>query len=143
MALVKENQGHRWKEWLGEGSVRRILEDAAEEIAWAWGIDKKDSRSYPVNTAETLYQIKERIKECLEPRKPLVLRKPHRGIVPSPPNSFSDLIYDRTVTLGMARIQPTSVAHCRVVFEEDSAAASKCFDISDSIADWGVSLARK
>jgi hypothetical protein len=97
MALVKENQGHRWKEWLGEGSVRRILEDAAEEIAWAWGIDKKDSRSYPVNTAETLYQIKERIKECLEPRKPIVLRKPHRGIVSSSPSSFSDLIYDRTV----------------------------------------------
>jgi hypothetical protein len=97
MLYVPENQQHRWKEWLEDANVRRMLEEAAGDIAWAWGIDKQDPGKYPVNTGEALYQLKREIEEYLKPKMTPDTPRPPRGIVPSPPSCFSELISDRTI----------------------------------------------
>jgi hypothetical protein len=43
-------------------------------------------------------------------------------------------------TLVMGRIQPTGIAHHRVVLADNSSAASRRFDIRHSITDWSVSM---
>jgi len=49
---MPDNQ-HRWKKWLAleDDDIRQILEDAIEEISWAWKTDKTAfPESYPANT---------------------------------------------------------------------------------------------
>jgi hypothetical protein len=97
MPYVRENQGHRWRDWLDNDAVRQILENAAENIAWAWGVDQEYPKSYPVNTGQLLYEIRTRIEESLKPKKPLPIPKRSKGIRPRPPRSFSELIADRAI----------------------------------------------
>lgn len=97
MPYVSENQGHRWRNWLDNDAVRQILEDAAKNIAWAWGVDQEYPKSYPVNTAQLLYEIKTGI-EGLKPKKLLPIRKGSKQLLrPRPPKSFSELIGDRAI----------------------------------------------
>lgn len=98
MPYVSENQGHRWRDWLDNNAVRQILENAAENIAWAWRVDEEYPKSYPVNTGQLLYEIKTRIEESLKPKKRLSIRKGSKQLLrPRPPESFSELIEDRAV----------------------------------------------
>jgi hypothetical protein len=100
MPYVSENQGHRWKDWVENDAIRQILEDAAESIAWAWGVDQEYPKSYPVNTGQLLYEIKTRIEESLKSRKLLPIRKgSKRPLRLQPPESFSELIADRAIQL--------------------------------------------
>jgi len=89
---VSKNQ-HRWKESLN-ADICGVLDDAAARLEWAWEVDMKYPRSYPVNTDYAFYEIKEWIEECQRgsqpetERKPLILRRSR------PPKNFSELVDD-------------------------------------------------
>ena len=96
MLDVAKNQ-HRWKMWVSRGTCR-LLEEGAETLAWAWGIDRQDPKSYPQNTGNALYQLKGQIEEDLRPREQETNRKRSKlPLPPPPPKRFSELIDDRTI----------------------------------------------
>lgn len=109
MLKVLKNQ-HRWKNSLGP-EVCRVLEEGAETLKWAWGLDQQqDPKSYPQNTGIAFHQIKGQIGKGERPgqsakRKRFRLRNP-----PPPPKNFSELINDITI---------------KVVYEDQNAGSYK------------------
>jgi len=92
---VGKNQ-HRWKSSLGD-DICSVLDNAAARLAWAWKVDMKYPRSFPMNTSYAFCEIDEWIKECKRRGEPRVERK---GLpIPSsrPPRRFSDLLDDRVI----------------------------------------------
>lgn len=87
---------HRWKRSL-DADICSVLEDAAARLAWAWEVDMKHPRSFPVNTSYAFCQINEWIEECERKGEPEVERK---GLVlrrSRPPRCFSELVDDGIV----------------------------------------------
>jgi len=91
MVDVGRNQ-HRWKNWVKDDRSRGILEQAAEDLKWAWSVDKKYPESYPINTSHLLGEITEQLRHEPGERKPFKLPPP-----PPPPQRFCDLVDDKTI----------------------------------------------
>jgi hypothetical protein len=109
MLNVAKNQ-HRWKLSLGD-ETRRVLEEAAETLAWAWEIDRKYPKSYPANTGQAFFEIRAQIRESQTPRRqPTERKRSLLPLPPPPPKRFSDLIDDRTI---------------KVVYEDQNASSYK------------------
>ena len=89
---VAKNQ-HRWKRTLN-GNMCSVLEEAAARLAWAWQVDLKHPRSFPVNTNYAFYVINEWIEECQRGGQPEVERKSPILRRSRPPRSFSELVDD-------------------------------------------------
>jgi hypothetical protein len=97
---VGNYQQENWKHWLSlsDDNVRQVLEDAAKTIAWAWGTDKRDfPKSYPANTGEVFFQIKEQIKEIRGFKKNVVRKATKIRFAPFAPKRFSELISDEPI----------------------------------------------
>jgi hypothetical protein len=98
--------------------VLRVLDEVAEWLAWAWGIDKKFPKDYPANTGNAFHEIKARIREAqarehgarsVQPGdvqanenktllpKSTKLRRLMLGVPPPPPKRFSDLVNEVAV----------------------------------------------
>src|ERR1022692_2900308 len=94
--LKVSKKRHRWKDWIDDRRVCKVLENAAEGLAWAWNVDKKKSpETFPVNTWYQFVQIEEQLEN-----KPIV----RKGIKVPPPPPSSGL--DATlVTFGVAAKQ--------------------------------------
>lgn len=92
---VGKNQ-HRWKSSLGD-DICGVLDDAAARLAWAWKVDMKYPRSFPMNTSYTFGEIDEWIKECQRGGEPKVERKGLPVPRSRPPKRFSDLVDDRVI----------------------------------------------
>lgn len=90
------NNQHRWKSFLGE-DICGVLDYAAARLAWAWKVDMKYPRSFPMNTSYAFDEIEAWIRECQRGGEPKVER---RGL-PLPrsrtPKRFSDLVDDRLI----------------------------------------------
>lgn len=92
---VGKNQ-HRWKSSLGE-DICGVLDDAAERLAWAWEVDMKYPRSFPMNTSYAFDEIDKWIKECQRGGEPKVERKGLPNPRSRTPKRFSDLVDDRVI----------------------------------------------
>jgi hypothetical protein len=76
------------------------LENWAETFIWAWNIDRKDPKTYPMTTSDALFQLKGEIEERLRPRKQEDKQNRPRmslGLRFGPPKHFAELINDRTI----------------------------------------------
>lgn len=89
---VSKNQ-HRWKNCL-DLNICGVLKDAAARLVWAWELDMKQPRAFPVNTNYAFYQINEWIEECRRSGQPEVERKIRRLPRSRPPRRFSELVDD-------------------------------------------------
>jgi hypothetical protein len=92
---VDKNQ-HRWKGSLGD-DICSVLDDAAARLAWAWKVDMKYPRSFPMNTSYAFSEIDEWIKECQRRGEPKVERKGLPNSRFRPPKRFSELVDDRVI----------------------------------------------
>jgi hypothetical protein len=92
---VGKNQ-HRWKSFLG-GDICGVLDDAAARLAWAWTVDMKYPKSFPMNTSFAFDEINEWIKECQRGGEPKVERKGLPNPRSRSPKRFSDLVDDRVI----------------------------------------------
>jgi len=88
-----DKKQHRWKEWL-DADMCGVLEDAAARLKWAWEVDMKHPRSFPVNTHYGFCEIWEWIEECQRRGQPEVERKRLVLRRSSPPTRFSELVDD-------------------------------------------------
>jgi hypothetical protein len=93
-ARVSRNQ-HRWRESLDE-NLCGVFNDAAARLEWAWKVDIRHPKTYPLNTSYAFGEIKEWIREAQQGglRRE---RKRARLPRPRPPRRFSDLVDDQTV----------------------------------------------
>jgi hypothetical protein len=98
---VSKNQ-HRWRESLDRKTCN-VLDDAAERLEWAWGLDMKDPKSYPVNTDIAFFEIKGWIEECRQEGQPdgqpQAESKGIKLIRPRPPKRFSELVGERAIEI--------------------------------------------
>jgi hypothetical protein len=98
---VSKNQ-HRWQESL-DRKICSVLGDAAERLEWAWDLDMKYPKSYPVNTDIAFYEIKGWIEECRQEGQadgqPQVESKGIKLIRRSPPRSFSELVGENAIRI--------------------------------------------
>jgi hypothetical protein len=96
MLDVSKNQ-HRWKRSLDDKN-RRLLEEAADTLAWAWKTDMKDPKSHPMNTELALSGIRKQIKDRQLPSRnanpAMVFELP---APPPPPKCFSELVNEGTI----------------------------------------------
>ena len=90
MLDVGKNQ-HRWKKSVDD-RIRGVLEEAAKGLEWAWKLDKKHARSYPINTWYLFVQIEERLEDKPVVRTGIKLPRPS-----PPPQSLSELVDDKTI----------------------------------------------
>ena len=96
MLDVSRNQ-HRWRRSLDDEN-RRLLDEAANRLAWAWETDMEDPKSYPMNTDYAFSEIKRQIKD-----RQLPDRIANRTRVfdlpapPPPPKCFAELVHEGTI----------------------------------------------
>lgn len=88
----------RWRLGLNENTLK-VLDDASGLLKWAWRIDRKWPKSFPVNTAHAFGEIKCRVIESSREESKTVKRKSTMPPAPPPPTSLSELIADRTVRI--------------------------------------------
>ena len=87
---------HRWKLSVGDGALR-VLEASKKRLQWAWAIDKKDPRSFPLNTDYVFAEIDDQLSEVLRHgslTKPQTLNLP---LLLRPPKRLSDLVDEKTI----------------------------------------------
>lgn len=92
---------HRWRESL-DGKVCNVLDDAAEQLKWAWGLDMKYPKYYPVDTDMSLYEIKGWIEECQKEGQAAVEPKVKHGSLRlilrrQPPKCLSELVRESAI----------------------------------------------
>jgi hypothetical protein len=92
---VEENRD-RWRLSLSVHH-RKVLKPFANDLKWAWDLDKKDPKSYPLNTDHVFFEINKRLRqgsrggpEIKPPRKTVPLGPPQ-------PKSFSDLVDEKII----------------------------------------------
>lgn len=51
---------HRWTEWVSK-HAKDVLKAYANHLKKAWAEDKKDPRSFPLNTGELLFELEKRL----------------------------------------------------------------------------------
>ncbi len=96
MLYVAENQ-HRWKLSLATETCR-LLEEFSEILAWAWGLDKQDQKSYPHNTGLAFHQIKNEIADSQSPQKEPQKRHGHKLLIgPPSAKTFPDLVKELAI----------------------------------------------
>jgi hypothetical protein len=89
--VVKKNQ-HRWKGWIEDQRVDKLMENLAGELKHSWKRDKKNPQSFPVNTWWLFVQIEEELKNEPDVRSGIKVASALR-----PPRNLSDLIAERTI----------------------------------------------
>jgi hypothetical protein len=96
MLYVAENQ-HRWKLSLATETCR-LLDEFSEVLAWAWGIDTRDQKSYPHNASLAFHTIKNEIANSERPQKQPIPTK-RRGILIRQPSArvFSELVDETAI----------------------------------------------
>ena len=92
---MSKNQ-HRWRKSV-DPKICSVLDDAAALLEWAWGLDIKNPKSFPVDTDRVFYEVRGRIEECQRRRLPEITSKPFRLPKFRPPKQFSDLIDEKLV----------------------------------------------
>jgi hypothetical protein len=91
MLYVAENQ-HRWKLSLPIETCR-LIEEFSEILAWAWGLDKQDRKSYPHNTGLAFHQIKNELADSQSPPKEPPKRHGHKLVIRFPSaKAFPELV---------------------------------------------------
>ena len=80
---------HRWKKWIEDQRVRKVLEEAAAGLAWAWTLDRKTPDRFPVNTWYQFVQIEQLLQNKSAQREGVKLPRPS-----PPPKKLSDLVDD-------------------------------------------------
>jgi hypothetical protein len=88
---VRENR-HRWKTWITDRRVRQVLEEGAKGLQWAWRLDRKSPKRFPVNTWYLFIQIDEQLRNAPVARTGIKIPPP-----PPPPEELSDLLKERTI----------------------------------------------
>lgn len=81
---------HRWKNNLDD-RLRALFGDAADHLKWAWGVDRKHPKSYPINTDHAFWEIREQVKTPTREVKRTKLK------LPPPPTKVSDLVDEVTI----------------------------------------------
>jgi len=83
---------HAWAEWVESPEVRNLLWKSKGSLKLAWESDKKDPKSYPLDTLAALAQIQALVED---PRWPRFLR----GRLPKPkiPRSLAELVSEKDV----------------------------------------------
>lgn len=89
---MSKNQ-HRWKKSL-DANICGVLQDAAARLEWAWKVDTKHPRSFPVNTYYGFCEIRGWIDACQRTGQPEIERKGLRLRRSRPPKHFSELVND-------------------------------------------------
>jgi hypothetical protein len=51
---------HRWKQWVDPTQLK-VMEEAKEDLKFAWETDKKYPKLFPVNTDDVLFQVTRRL----------------------------------------------------------------------------------
>ena len=83
---------HRWEQWIESKETVKLLWEARERLKTAWEWDRKDPRSYPINTSYALAQILESL--SMQPRdKNTTMRLAKR----KKPTSLAQLIQENVV----------------------------------------------
>jgi hypothetical protein len=93
---VARNQ-HRWKLSDISDDALRVLEDSEKRLKWAWAFDKKDPKSFPLNTDYVFAEIDEQLSKGsrhVSRSKPQTLNLP---LLLRPPKRFSDLVDEKTI----------------------------------------------
>jgi hypothetical protein len=75
-----------------DGRVRGVLEEAAKGLKWAWAIDRKTPKDFPVNTWYIFVQIDEQLSNAPVARKGIKIPRPA-----PPPKKLSDLLRESTI----------------------------------------------
>lgn len=89
---MSKNQRSRWKAWIDDGRIRNMLEELADGLRWAWKLDKKYPRTFPINTWFQFVQIRQQLEskpaQRVRTRFPAPLSSPQR---------LSELLDERTI----------------------------------------------
>lgn len=92
---VGRNQ-HRWKLSVSD-HARRVLEESAQRLKWAWEIDKKDPKSYPLNTDYAFAKIERQLSRDTGEESQIEPQARELPPRPAPPKRLSDLLGEKTI----------------------------------------------
>ena len=80
---------HRWREWVDLKQLA-VMEEAKEDLKFAWEVDRKYPRAFPVHTDDVLFQVTQRlVRRRAEQHEPVKPPLPKAG---PPAKHLSDLI---------------------------------------------------
>ena len=73
------------------------MEASAKDLKWAWKTDKKDPKSYPLNTGSLFFEINKRLAQGSPGGSRI--KQPRKNVppVPPPPSRLSDLVDEKIV----------------------------------------------
>ena len=94
-AQMQRNR-HRWKLSVSD-HAKNVLEGLAKRVKWAWEIDKKDPKSYPLNTDYVFGEIDEQLSKFLRDRSQIEPQARKLPLPPRPPMRFSDLVDEKII----------------------------------------------
>ncbi len=83
---------HRWEGWIESKETVKLLREAKGWLKTAWEWDRKDPKSYPINTSYTLAEIQESLS-----KQPREKNTKVRITKPKEPRSLAELIPEKTV----------------------------------------------
>jgi hypothetical protein len=87
---------HRWKLSVSDDTLR-VLEDLARRLNWAWETDRKDAKSYPINTHAVFAKIKTQLSKISRDKSKSELQTPRSVPAGRVPKRLSDLVDERTI----------------------------------------------
>ncbi len=88
---------HRWEQWIEPEEVKKLLWKAKERLKTVWEWDRKDPKSYPVNTAYALAEIQERLSK--QPRERKIRVRLPKPKWPKAPKSLAELVPEKLVKI--------------------------------------------
>jgi hypothetical protein len=86
---------HRWKNNLDD-RLLAVFEEAAERVKWAWDIDRKSPKSYPVNTEYAFSEIQQQLRKADSASRVSAQRRTAIKL-PPPPRKFSELVEEKDI----------------------------------------------
>jgi hypothetical protein len=90
---VARNQ-HRWKRSVSD-HARRVLEESAQGLKWAWETDKEYPKSFPINTHSAFAEIRSLLTKGS--RDTSQIEQQTVPSPPPPPKRLSELVKERTI----------------------------------------------
>lgn len=88
---------HRWEQWIESEEVKKVLRNARDRLKTAWGWDRKDPKSYPINTSYALAEIQESLSK--QPRKKKIRVRLPKPKEPKAPKSLAELVREKLVKI--------------------------------------------
>src|SRR5437899_7270710 len=86
---------HRWEQWIESEEVKNLLRNSRERLKIAWGRDRKDPKSYPINTSYALAEIRGSLSKQTRKKKTRIrLPEPKE---PEAPKSLAELVPEKLV----------------------------------------------